>query len=455
MLAAFTLTTYVVGHAYCAFMGTPSREQLIKRLGKLCLINMTPLFLGGRTSYLVDKGLGVGLSNYYFMHRWVGRVCLIHGLSHRVLRAIDNMSRVGGVEIAVSKHRNPDMSTLLTVSKLLATCSAVAFLSFVYIRRKAYELFLLLHICAAPAILVLIWIHVSARDRLFYGTAGTCVGLWATQKIIWLLFLLRRNRGITSSSAVTIRPHRSGIIEVAIRLRRSFCVRPGQYIYISLPHTRSLGLGYLESHPFYITWQPVLVPLTSLSLEPESRAEKRRDPPTDIEEPASRYVNDTIILHVQEAQGFTRRIAQSNVDGLSIIVDGPYGRQPALDRFDKVLFLASGIGIAAQLLHVRHLVEAHNAKTARARRITICWFLQRDDQHKWAEDYLNEIFQLDIRDIVVMHTYKSDSYIISKRGDWGDKKDHVLPYEVLDISSFFELEYSSEAGNMAICCKFI
>lgn len=272
---------------------------------------------------------------------------------------------------------------------------------------------------------------------------------------MWFAFLLRRNGGVRALSTVTIKPHRSGSVEVAIRLQRSFYVLPGQYVYISLPHTRSFGLGYLESHPFYITWQPLIVPLGSLSLEKESEVGKQHSSHAELEEQASRYLKDTIILHIEEARGFTRRIAQCNVDGLSIIVDGPYGRQPALDRFDKVLFLASGVGIAAQLLHIRHLVEAHNAKTARARRITVCWFLQRDEQDEWAEDYLDEIFQLDTRDIVVMHTYKKDSYIISKRDDRGNKKDRVYPYEILDMSAFFELEYAVEAGNMATCCKSI
>lgn len=103
ILGALILIAYVVGNAYSASVGNPSREELIKRLGKLCLINMVPLFLGGRTSYLVDKGLSISLSHYHFMHRWVGRVCLAHGLAHGALRAVENIRGISGIEIAVSK----------------------------------------------------------------------------------------------------------------------------------------------------------------------------------------------------------------------------------------------------------------------------------------------------------------------------------------------------------------
>lgn len=280
------------------------------------------------------------------------------------------------------------------------------------------------------------------------------VGLWSFQKIAWLVCLLHRNSGGQGGNTISIRPHQSGGAEVAIRLRRSFYVLPGQYIYVSVPHTRSFGLGYLEAHPFYIVWQPVLIPLSSSDLRIRNGEEHYNGRSgREADEAYSGYLKDTIVLYVEAANGFTRRILQSNVDGLSVLVDGPYGRQPSLDRFDKVLFMASGAGIAAQLLHIRYLVEAHNAQTARVRRITLCWFLQRDDQGDWAEAYLHDIFRLDTRDIVIVHTYRHDGHVVSKRDSEGRKKDRIYPSEVLEMGAFLDLEFTAEAGNMATCCK--
>ena len=60
----------------------------------------------------------------------------------------------------------------------------------------------------------------------------------------------------------------------------------------------------------------------------------------------------------------------------SAIVDGPYGQMQSLDKFDKVLFVASGVRIAAHLLSAKHLLEAHEDRSARVRRLSLVWFLE-------------------------------------------------------------------------------
>lgn len=455
VLDMVVLLSYLAGNAYCAFSRVSSREELAERLGKLCLVNIVPLYLGGRTSYIVDKWFGVDLSAYYFMHRWIGRVCLAHGLAHGALYGTENLNRVRGIEIAVSTLPT-GLPLILIASKLLAICGGAAVLSLVFIRKRAYELFLFSHSCTVPAILVLLWFHVPSRSRLFYITTGASLGLWSFQKLAWLACLMHRNAWGQGGNTMTIIPHQSGGAEVAVHLRRSFYALPGQYIYISVPHTRSFGLGYLEAHPFYIAWQPLLIPINSPDFRGGHRREEKFGRLRDEVEPApSGYVKDTIVLYVEAANGFTRRILQSNIDGFSVVVDGPYGRPPSLDRFDKVLFIASGAGIAAHLLHIRYLVEAHNAQTARVRRITVCWLLQRDDEGAWAEAYLRDIFKFDARDIVIVHIYRHDGHIVSKRDRNGRKEDRMYPSEALDMGAFLELEFTAEAGNMAACRKYI
>ena len=58
-------------------------------------------------------------------------------------------------------------------------------------------------------------------------------------------------------------------------------------------------------------------------------------------------------------------------------MDGPYGHGAELDCFDKILFVASGIGVAAHLLAIRHLLQAHQDQTARVRRVSLLWFLEK------------------------------------------------------------------------------
>lgn len=63
---------------------------------------------------------------------------------------------------------------------------------------------------------------------------------------------------------------------------------------------------------------------------------------------------------IEGADGFSQRLIESRRDNVRIILDGPYGQQTSLYIFDKVLFLACGIGVTTYLLQIRQLLEAHN-----------------------------------------------------------------------------------------------
>ena len=64
--------------------------------------------------------------------------------------------------------------------------------------------------------------------------------------------------------------------------------------------------------------------------------------------------------------------------GTRIRVDGLYGGVESLEHFDKVFFVASGIGLAIHLLAIRYLIHAYNEKTLRVRRLSLLWFLETE-----------------------------------------------------------------------------
>lgn len=89
----------------------------------------------------------------------------------------------------------------------------------------------------------------------------------------------------------------------------------------------------------------------------------------------SYQVSKEIYLLIEGRRGFSRALRQCK-DVSSVILDGPYGKSPPLDRFDKVLLIAHGVGIAAHLLTIRHLLRAHEEQTARVRRVSLTWVLE-------------------------------------------------------------------------------
>ena len=82
VLAAILIILYVTANIVVCTFRISGRAELAKRCGSLFVINMVPLYLGGRTSLIGDKVLHLNLSQYGLLHRWVGRVCVIQGLIH-------------------------------------------------------------------------------------------------------------------------------------------------------------------------------------------------------------------------------------------------------------------------------------------------------------------------------------------------------------------------------------
>lgn len=75
---------YIVMNGFCMGLGIRPGHlttDLISRTGVMASINMVPLFLGGRTSIVVDM-LGVSVHSYYLAHHWIGRVVAVQGLIH-------------------------------------------------------------------------------------------------------------------------------------------------------------------------------------------------------------------------------------------------------------------------------------------------------------------------------------------------------------------------------------
>lgn len=83
----------------------------VLRCGTLASVNMVLLFLGGRTSFLVEY-LGVALPTYYLAHRWIGVIVIVQGLAHAIMAAV-SIKRASPSGTAVSLDPALDISKSL------------------------------------------------------------------------------------------------------------------------------------------------------------------------------------------------------------------------------------------------------------------------------------------------------------------------------------------------------
>ena len=231
---------------------------------------------------------------------------------------------------------------------MCAAILLIALLSFYRIRRKWYELFLKTHLLSILSLNISLWFHLTLSVNTAAISLSIASLFWIIQTVVWLCCLLYRNFGGSNRVAhgiVSFQTDRAvDAVYLTVGLHRPWKVRPGQYVYVTLP---SRHRGGIQAHPYLIAW----------SEEDDSRR------------------STSISLLVECRSGFSRRLLNTPDQPLSALVDGPYGATTDLDNFDKVVLIASGIGIAAHMLTLRHLINAHNKRTARVRRLSLYWIL--------------------------------------------------------------------------------
>ena len=55
------------------------------------------------------------------------------------------------------------------------------------------------------------------------------------------------------------------------------------------------------------------------------------------------------------------------------MIEGPYGQCDGLGSFGAVMMIATGLGIAAQIPYIRHLLEAHQNREVWTQKIVLYW----------------------------------------------------------------------------------
>lgn len=74
-------------------------DALSRRASLLSLLNLIPLFLGGKTNPLMSF-VGLSLQKYYFAHHWFGRVAAVEGLIHAGLSLYEDQIRTNNISIS-------------------------------------------------------------------------------------------------------------------------------------------------------------------------------------------------------------------------------------------------------------------------------------------------------------------------------------------------------------------
>lgn len=330
----------------------------IPNIANLAILNLVPLYLGGRTNIQADY-LGVPLPIYQFAHNWLARVFAAQTLVHSGLKfsQATGWGKVAGLTTAG-----------LIIASLL--------ISLFPVRRWSPTLFRWTHLLLSLIILSGTGIHVVLMTGSFLSLPSillfTAAGLLAMSWVLRLGRHLYRGRGEITHYDIL-----GHTVRLWVRLQHGIATNSGTYFYIQFP---SLALR--------ARFQKHLLPVSFWKAT--SRGSTK-----DI---------SFLIPYSQDLATYLQRRRTVRVQ-----MDGPYGEQLGLGRYELVMLVADGEGIAGilslalSILSRRKYDEDDKAQGLRSRfycdktrKVDLIWRLQDKKQVEWASPYFKALSELAI-----------------------------------------------------------
>ncbi|KAL5359314.1 hypothetical protein BJX96DRAFT_183665 [Aspergillus floccosus] len=340
-------TIYWAATLTCNFIFTPSLGIIGARAGNMAIANLIPLLLAGRLHLAADL-LGIPIRSYLQFHGTFGAMTMVQAAIH---------SAISIRERGWDPQEPVQFYGLLAVSAI--SLSAVLLL----IRKWIYELFLKSHYWIAVLILIALWRHAylqRAFARLYLIIGSSAFGL--STLLHWMLLFYRNITSARFGSRACVRRKHAGAAELVIPVNRPFVARAGMTIYIWMPGVSPLSI--LQSHPFTITWWET---------DDEGRAK-------------------SLSLLIQKRNGFTRRLLDHSATEFLAWIDGPYNKSLNLGQYQRVLMVASGNGIVAQIPYIRELLDLDPDVE---RTIFVAWEVDDAAQLDWVYPWMDELLAKD------------------------------------------------------------
>ena len=128
---------------------------------------------------------------------------------------------------------------------------------------------------------------------------------------------------------------------------RPWEVHAGDYVYLRAPGVHPLS--FAESHPFNIIWWD--------------------------QDKSGRASRIQLISRIHS--GFTKDLSAISHGSLRVLVDGLYGKALNTRYWDNFLFVATDIGISAQMPYLKELIDLQR-HPRRLSRVSIIWVVEDD-----------------------------------------------------------------------------
>ena len=388
------LSTYMAGNGVAVALEAKG-ATIASSAALAASINLVPLLLEGRTSRVADV-IGISRPVYYTAHHWIGRTTIVEGLVHAAIglnavrrgQAFDRIALSGCIVSPSSRCKVPELTM---DTQAAGSFLAVLLLSLPWLRRLLGAAFHGVHrILYVAGMAGLVWHVLLTQSVLHEVLVFVACGLW-------LLSYAYRVVARWRSAEVTEKWSDSEVTRLRLRTQRPVAAFPGSYFYLYLPGSY-LNYNLLRSSAVMMLWSDVKQTVTGKTTDFHILAGRQ-----------SRYLRQLRTIE----------------KGDRMLLDGPYGKDLQLYRYETVILTAKGMGIVSVLPMALHLAarkeyddsvrsqfdpdEGPSVGLATApifrdatRRIDLLWRLEHNNQDQWVADQLKALQDLDPRQVMLL-----------------------------------------------------
>ncbi|KAJ5244987.1 hypothetical protein N7489_005083 [Penicillium chrysogenum] len=357
------LTALVIANTIVISLHAQTWADVQKRAGCLTVTHLVPL-CSGFTFSLPAHVYYVERDTFYWAHRWLGRICVLHCLLHGSVLGANARNTSHGARLAIP---------------LLAGCSLVSILPWTLaaILRRWPQLGLKVHhmlaLTATGALFYYLIDSVSSYRWVLLG--GICAGCaWSAGTCLHTMWFHGSWR-ITSRRALARSFNQLLWLDIAVPMEWE--TQLGQYVQLWMPR---LGVrSFLQLPAFYVA-----------SVD-------------TVQNAPGAQTTRTLRIVTRPRPGVTGRIAQAadhatySTIHFPVCVLGPYGHPPNLGQYGTVVFVLEDIGLFRALPFIRHLVQESRSRRNTVRRLEVLWQvrLKHFNHPHWVGDEISQILELD------------------------------------------------------------
>ncbi|KAK3706649.1 hypothetical protein LTR37_012658 [Vermiconidia calcicola] len=336
------------------------------RSGMLAVAMMPWIVALSMKANFISMMTGIGHERLNVLHRWAAYICLLLSLVHTIPFYVAPVIEKGGYAIFRSYFADQHFYVYGTGIAALVPLIFLCLHSLPPLRRRFYELFVMIHVPISIVLLAMLFWHchnyLTSWSYLFATMA-----IWLASYTVRLFYLnwtnpWRMSWLIGEEAAVTLLPESAVKITIPTQVKW----KPGQYVYLRMP-----GVSVFENHPFTIA---------SLCSDdfPSGYGDEYRD----------------MVLVFRPYGGFTKKVVESALEHgpwhtYRAFLDGPYGGMSrSMESFDHVVMIAGGSGITAVVSQLLDLIKRMRDGRAVTKTVQLVWALKRPETMEWFKEEL-------------------------------------------------------------------